>query len=465
MAVAGGRGRGKGTGSGYGGWTTAGVPLVSFEVPSRSDLLAAHTPEALFGAAVSDPRALRRAWAALAKAFRAEDDPEAFRHARDLYEQARAAGDRPEPVLGEVPVAPEGDTIPAPPRPPSQALAQAVAARDWQCVVDTLLSARELLLGSDPRLTGHAVERLITVVGPWLSHGVVDDLELLLSRPALVLPPDDLTRLEVDLVRLRHLRSFMADAAVPEPYRRGVQLLWYRRSDYVAEAWCELAERHDLAAMQAAFAHVEVHHPTVYGMVRQADLRMRGTAAEGGAVTLPADVVAAHAPAVRPSRVVAQEPTGLDRRRTLVDRVVWAHLAVTLLWGGYALLIDTGWLAVQLAAALSVWSMLLSVGSLLLPWKRWHRTVVHGRLQAQADLPLDGLLALARDHGLFPHEVAVQLAPPQPLPPVSEDDRTYVDSHPLLRLEQAAWATFAAFGPAHVARLRAVFTREEAADA
>ena len=57
---------------------------------TREGLLAGDA-RAVFGDAIGDPRALKRAYAALVKRFGPESDPEAFEALRRLYEAACAA--------------------------------------------------------------------------------------------------------------------------------------------------------------------------------------------------------------------------------------------------------------------------------------------------------------------------------------------------------------------------------------
>ena len=59
---------------------------------NREEILASDTPLALFGVdATRDPRALRRAYAALIRVYGPDDDAETFAHIRQLYEEARRA--------------------------------------------------------------------------------------------------------------------------------------------------------------------------------------------------------------------------------------------------------------------------------------------------------------------------------------------------------------------------------------
>jgi hypothetical protein len=57
---------------------------------TRDKVLGAATPAALFGADAGDPKALKRAYARLIRAFGPDTDPAAFAHIRALYEQALA---------------------------------------------------------------------------------------------------------------------------------------------------------------------------------------------------------------------------------------------------------------------------------------------------------------------------------------------------------------------------------------
>lgn len=100
---------------------------------TEAEVLAAHTPEALFGAAALESRrGLRRAYARLIKRFGPERSPKTFAHIRALYEQAQAQASAPAPApASPPPEQPAGDAVEA-------WLAAAPTVDDFHTHLDTL---------------------------------------------------------------------------------------------------------------------------------------------------------------------------------------------------------------------------------------------------------------------------------------------------------------------------------------
>jgi hypothetical protein len=418
-----------------------------FTPPPREVLLAARSPAELFGASALDARALRRAWASLARAFRAEDDPEAFQHARALYEAARDGGEAaPSEADSSTPAAP------SPPLPAADDLLEqakaALATGDLQAGV-TLLTERgdELMV----RYTGAGailIRAVLHSLGPQLDPASITTLRRLIDRGDVDLDPRFVRGATFDCLMAEAIHR--GRAAAPSPGLTALVTLcevgWRRRTDEVAASWLPLLTPPNLAALDAARPSLERDHATLLGYLRRRILEVEDTV---GAPEEPPET-AAWRPRLAPAVLVEVEVSEAVRAALhgFVSRVV---------------LYLVGVLVIR-AVAPGVHTLLVILGALVLRWvfaaaliKRLPPLLLRLRPRvppAQADL-----LACCRASALFPRELATLLAPTEPIP-LGAPDVSYEEGHPLLALEADPFATLRVLTPAHVDRLAAVYAQE-----
>lgn len=399
------------------------------DLPPRDEILQTRTPADLFGGDATDPLALRRAYAALVKAHRGDD--EVFRHVRAMFEAAREqpGGSSPAP---EAP-GPEA----AAPVDPTQGLREALRQRDPGAALALLRSHADPLIAEDTPLVGSALQFLVFGVGEHLALSAIELLSVVVERPDLELSPELVIELEQALATLRCLWASRADPQAPHALEELILRSWYQPPGVVAQVWLAFRRHVDESGLDLpdAMSYLEHHHPAVLGAVLRAELRMIE------ASTLP------HPPPwdlegledlqheLRPSSATGQQAEWIQG---------WApHAALyfgllALLWPFLPLL-----LAVLGAMA----------GRYLI-----QRVFTHSAQDRQGDRllaldarPLDDLLQLAEAHGLWPRELARALAPHEPVP-LSPDTYAYHASHPLVRLCQDPSAVVRCMGPRHLER-------------
>lgn len=396
----------------------------------REAVLAATEPAALFGEAVAEPRALKRAYAALVKRFGPEGDPEAFEHIRRLYEAARD-GAEPAPPQPEAPP-PQPEVVP---EPPTARLRAAVTARDWQVVVDTVLGHSDALVRVDAGLLLHAVEQLVMAVGPWLGAGVLDGLELLTRRTDLDMPPKQALELEQDLMALRALRRAREDERVPQAWVEALRQAWYRGPVVCAQAL--LGASSALEALDAgAFDHIAHAHPTLLTLYHRARER----------VTREEAWYAANAPRTDRPRLPGV-PLQRGALRFVPSWVFQVLKGVAAAVGLFAYMVfDETFFR---ASAIYLMTLVLLRVVLSLTWRRISWT---------PPLPEAALVALAREHVLFPHELVDVLVPDEPEPVGLPSP--WKDDQPLLRFERDPLALVRVMTEAHVVRIEQRFAAE-----
>lgn len=416
----------------------------------RQDVLDAVTPDELFGDAASDPRALRRAYARLAKHYKS--DPEVFTHVRALFEAARdgaplparPASDHPEP---EAPAdEPESEADDASPHP-ARALHEAMQQADLQGAYDVIATAHRELIRDAPGLLEHVVHVLIEGVGSRLSESPLDVLEAVIDDPTWDLPPDLSTGWRV---RIRQSRALWKAAEDPElePLVDALRRVWSAPPHLAAPIWIELAGslKQSGADLDGLFERLERHHPTVLGLHRIAERRML-TLAETTPVDLPESVTEPLYQRYQPSsacvehwwieRAIRADGNGFVALRVLAFLGILALLVVNRLLG----------IAGGVAAYLFFESLKPNEKGARKEYERVHAE------------PVDPLLDVCRAHALFPRELAARVygsAVPM------KDQYAFEPTHPLYRLDRSDSALLRVIGPVHQARLEGIHARLEA---
>jgi len=231
---------------------------------TRDELLAATAPVDLFGDAVGDRRALRRAYARLAKRYRPDDDPEAFQHLRGLYEQAQQ---RSEPFAAPAPpaaAAPAAPAAPAPDGPPPAPTATA-APRPLRQASRAEMAHPEFLA---------RVARAIPVP-PW--GGDQEDLQALLDvldsvPPDIPLDPDGLGQLEDRLLDGLAGHAALADPDVPDALVAVAGCTGDRLA--LLRAFEALGAAVSYDDLRGALDHVELHYPALWARYAMAHDRL-----------------------------------------------------------------------------------------------------------------------------------------------------------------------------------------------
>lgn len=386
------------------------------EPTERQELLAETDPARLFGVDPTDPRALRRAWARLAKRWR--DDAEVSAHLRSCFEGARD-GTGPTPPEG-------GDTDDSPePLPHDLDGLAARFARDrlrWRSEdPDRLLAVLSLLARSATLLP---LER-------------VDLLEGTLEDPSWELGPGLHYQLLQRLWLARALAEAERGGAVPAPVldllRRGTLL-----SDReLAQSWLTLSEElpGDRALLHDLFSTLEEDHPALFAEWVRLEERLAQAAAE---LPVPTDLR---------ERLSCQcHPVSL--RQKIMD-LIDEHWPGLFLWWLLYVFFQL-FVPVLLAVPLAVF--------LVLPLCSLYRRSTSGTQQAPprhfpssdtgAVEALDALEEAAREHGFFPRELAAAVS----RAPELEQSPAYGSAHPLVLFDQDPSALLRAFSPAHLAR-------------
>lgn len=405
---------------------------VPFTVPSREEVLACAEPQDLFGAALEDPRSLKRAYAALAKAFRAGQDDEVFQHVRALYDAARA---RPAPVPETV-------------LPPAVRLRQALETHSVGAMLGVLADHAAELALEMPDAVVEAVRFAVFGAGPRLTAEAVDVVELVVTRPDLPMHPGLHEALLGDIIALRALERAAADPAVPEVFLAALCDGWRRPAPEVGAAWLPAAEALGSAEVDALMVHLDEVHPAVLGVMQRQDLRLRGT----GRRELPTARQEALRDEYTPSSVVVH---ALDYHPALSSW--WRLLWMAIIWWLLSDISERLWPAALLS---------IIVGELVNVVIRFGlRNVWFGpRLERLHDGDIEALVHEARAAGLWAHEVADGLRG-EIAPQVT--GAAYQPGHRLLALRQDVGVTFKLLTPAHVARLeeQARASEAEASDA
>jgi len=396
----------------------------------RESVLAAASPTALFGEGAGDALSLRRAYAALARVWR--DDDEVTRHVRALYEQARAAV---ETAASAPTVDDTGTPVPSP-LPPADVSAQLMAAleaRDAPRLLALLRNHADPLVLRHSALVIDALSFLVYGVGEHLGPDALDAVALVTARPDLDAPPHNIEALEIAIETLRALFAAEADPEVAQPLCEAVRKSWFHAPVSAARVWVWL--RGELAAQQidldAAFHHLERHHPALFGALQRAEIRM----AAGGEERLP--------PAE--ARAVLREelpPTSELLAKTGAAQATLAPaLLLAVLFGAYVCGAPRALIVGMFTGGIYPYF----IGPL--------RTVakVQRRIEALTSRGNADLLALAEQEGLWPGELARALVPQDVVP--RGNAPAYPQDHPLQQLRSDPTALLRCIGSAHIARL------------
>jgi hypothetical protein len=241
---------------------------------TRDELMNATSPSELFGDALGQPQALRRAYASLIRQYRPEDDPEAFTHVRELYERAlRGPSTPPEAHPSEPPTAP----VPQPPIDPLARIEALLPSPPWDLSIAQLEQA-------------------------------LHDID---SVPVDVpVDPDRMARLEDRLLDGLAGHRVRADPDVPDALLAVAGHQGSRRE--LLDAFRRLGEEVPYDRLHPAIERTALHHPAIWALYALAHRRLthEGPTREGWMVGerrsdrdgpfLPSDVSMANVPPAVP---------------------------------------------------------------------------------------------------------------------------------------------------------------------
>ncbi len=386
----------------------------------RRAILACRTATDLFGEAADDERALRRAYAKLAKTWR--DDREVATHVRSLYEAAR-------------------DPTPAPDAAsPEARLIEAVEAGDPQAIWDVIEPNAPELIARVPGGVLRGLWILVVVYGAHLSPEVLDRVEVLLREPTWEIDPERLSVLIHRVTLKRELLRAEADAnGPPEPLLRALNAAWGSRPDAVMAIWLQTARALDGTDLRVLFEDLERRWPALVSAWSAQEWSMLQVAeSEGGA------------------------PEGLEELRTLypplheierdVDKALERETSYPVQVSLSLLLL------LPLSSVFPFWAavLLCYVGRVAL-LVLWAWLVRDPRIQQRENRVLDRsvapLLDFARRHALLPRELATHLVDLAEVPPGT---RSLSEAHPLVRLDRSDTALLQVVTEAHVARMERI---------
>lgn len=394
----------------------------------RERILAADDPREVFGDAMTDPRELRRAYAKLARQFRS--DEAASSQIRTLYERARVVADNPDD--GDAPAEPtEGPTTAL---SPARRLHQALTSGNHQDLVVLLRNHGSQIVAEAPGLLVPVLQSLVFGIGEHLDPFEVDFLHAFVCRPDLGLEPDLADALERATLVLQHVAFAEADDAVPKTVTNALRATWFQSPPHVAEVWLRTAQAMETEGidLRATLAYLERHHPAVLGLWSRTEERMMAQSGPPAKV----DLIPLRN-TYRPSR-----PTPRTGLLVSVPVAVISLVAVIALAMGAAFV--AGFSAARLVLVVAV------VFAVSVYFGARHESFA--TVLERQDLPVEPLLAFARDHGLWPRELAALVAPERPLA-FDEEAFAYLPGHPLLRLAQDPSAVLSCMTQAHVDRI------------
>ena len=420
----------------------------------REQLMAAREPRDLFGDAVEDARALRRAYAQLAKRFRADDDAEAFQHLRQLYERARAEPTPSEDVAS---------------RSPGEVVADALQSGNLQGIFDGVIAHHTALLDDSQGLLLEAIRVLILYAGPGLGPGALDMLQSVLESPRWTLDPREIDRWARSLGDLRTLKAAAADERLPAALVAGMRGIWAEGPAAIGKPWLEAAtslreqplhprlrseirftaydgtesrcegSRRDL--LDEAFAILEADYPAALYVIAEAEDRLL-RAVRGAPHDITDERLAALRRAYPPSSTFAEE----------WGEVLWAKMdsvpvrfGLTLLIAALLIFFVGPVVALGLAYLVRVFVVKRLFRQVFK--RRFRDSWVHHHRGDTAEL-----LALASEHGVFPRELPALILGQ---PPDRVDANAFEEGHPLLVLDKDPTAILRTLNQAHLDRLAA----------
>jgi hypothetical protein len=242
------------------------------EVPDRDTLLAMRAPAELFGDAAADGKALRRAWARVVRTYTPDDDPEAFQHARALFERARDALETPTVTPAVV---------------PEPALREALENQDFHEVFRVLRAFGPQLAAQSPDTLGRAIRITLMAVGARCGPTALDDLELLLGRPEWTPDPALIRECEDDLIFLRALAEAANDPRVPPELIAAIRAMFRRGAETALETFADLTKELQPDRLGAALDHLFFAHGTVARQIVRSEILVANALRDRDAPTLP----------------------------------------------------------------------------------------------------------------------------------------------------------------------------------
>lgn len=381
----------------------------------RERILDQHDPDVLFGVTTDDPRALRRAYARLAKRWR--DDAEVSAHLRRRFEATRDGEtahhdeESPPPTPDALP-----DTVPE------------LAARFAQ--------ERITWLRHDPERLAEAVVRLGSAANT-LGPDTLDLLEGSIEDPTWDLPPNLHYQLLQRVWLARALGRADREGELPAAVRTTLRDAPSLPDDELARRWASMAEvlPTDRQALHHLLADLEEDHPALFAEWVRVEERLRENAQP------PADL---------PDLQELRDQSRTEPYKAHFERI---HGWIVRRWVGAPVNIALYFL-LRPRLDNRFWSVVLAIilGRIVLVLVSTLAAFVTTFVQGSPDGPeLDRLEATAREHGLFPRELAalVSSAPERPEP------FAHPAHHSLVALDHDPGMLVRVLGPAHLARFGA----------
>jgi hypothetical protein len=277
-------------------------------------------------------------------------------------------------------------------------------------------------------LVGRALE-LIVGVGGELSEVDLDMVSAVIGRPDLRASPQAIGVAERSVAALREIHRAARDPRVPRALIEALRAAWFQPPHVGAQVWLELAGRLASVDLDALCVVLERDHPAVLGVMCQVEMRFQSASAP---------------PAASPdlSALQARFPPSFRAPVRLFEQAWFQTLSFAAVF-----LVSVVILALLVRSPVLVTGGALAAGAVVAPllWRR-----MRARNTAQWGTPSE-LVAAARDHTLWPRELALALAPAEPVPILTR--YAYVVDHPLVVWEQDSAATLRVITPSHVARV------------
>ena len=396
----------------------------------RDRIAAASDPRALFGDAVSDPRALRKAYAKLAKRWRA--DAELSAHIRALFEQARD-GD-----VGSEPEKLDAEEEPKKPQSPEAALVDALNTHSPQRVFDVIAASHRALIAEVPGLFERGLSYLVHGYGESLSPTAIEALERIIQDPTWDPPPQLMRGLERGLQTAWSLRQARDTKALPEPLLELLVQSWGQDLVTVGRVWLTAAESLRELDLDGLFEELERDWPLLMGRFSLLEARMEWLVER---VALePEDLEEEYAEELEklPSLFAIKDE---GENRVLLVAVVM--ILMLLSW------VYSAWMRSDFAGLFSLWTLGKFTGFTLF-LTVFHLWRHNARRQALRVENLDTFYSFGAEFGLFPGEVAAAMV--ENLGEIGEEN--FDDAHPAYRLDRSDSALLRMMSPAHIIRLQ-----------
>lgn len=404
---------------------------------SADEILACPTPDALFGEAAADPRALKRAYARLVRQHRPDESPAVFAHVHHLYTWAQQRLEAAQDEVDDAPADP-GDAPEAPPRPaqPTDLL------EAWLLDADRALRADVVAALLDLR-------RRVAFRAHDADPAVLDAVLERLDRADVDAPPEPLSH-ALRAVALRQAwHRAHADERVPRALLDGLARATHQPPARAAETWLATADALATEDLDTVAGHLELHHPGLAALCHDLERRISGVA---DPEVLPPD----------PTRPSLEDLSSGKLARTLrlgqvTDLPTWQRVGIYVV--AFSL---TRRVLTLLLPGDALWRLVLVAVATVVAWQVLQ---LARRLRLRASEPDRSrlpTLAFVREHVLFPAELqhAAAAASPPPADPVER--RTFAATDPVRALALDPLALLRMLTPAHVDRVRARVAAEEA---